>query len=121
MLMKNNEIGLVIYRYGFSGFDIRERKHILFDRIRKQRHRPRSFDGSGHHSLVLGAIAGPAGRNNFGVSVHEATQKLRVFVVNGAHVVGAEIASFRRSRGSVLLGVEFHGHNGILCKKCGLC
>jgi hypothetical protein len=108
MLMKNNEIGLVIYRYGFSGFDIREGKHILFDRIRKQSHCPSPFDGPGYHALVLGAIAGPAGRNNLGVGVHEATQKLRVFVVNGVDIVGAKIASFRRSRGRILLGVEFH-------------
>jgi len=69
---------------------------------------------------VLGAIAGPAGRNNLGMGVHEATQKLRVFVIDRAHVVGAKKTSFRRGRGGVLLCVEFHSHKGILCKKCDL-
>jgi len=67
--------------------------------------------------LVLGAIAGSAGRNDLGVGVHEAAQKLRVFVVNSMDIVGAKIAGFRRGRGSVLLRVEFHSHNRVLRKK----
>jgi hypothetical protein len=65
---------------------------------------------------VLGAIAGSAGRNNLGVGVHEAAQKLRVFIIDGVDIVGAEIAGFRRGRRRVLLCVEFHSHNRVLCK-----
>ena len=90
---------------------------VSFNRIRKQSHCSRSLDGPGYHPLVFGTIAGPAGRNNLGVGVHEAAQKLRVFIIDGVDIVGAEIAGFRRGRRRVLLGVEFHGHNGILCKK----
>jgi len=65
---------------------------------------------------MLGAISGSAGWNDFGVGVHEAAQKLRIFVVDGAHVVGAKIAGFWRGRRRVLLGVEFHSHNRMLQK-----
>jgi hypothetical protein len=85
-------------------------------RIRKQSHCPRSLDGSSDHSLMLGAISGSAGRNDLGVGVHEAAQKLGVFVIDGMDIVSAKKTSFRRGRRSVLLGVEFHSHNRILCK-----
>jgi len=79
----------------------------LFDRIRQKRHCPRPFDGSGDHSLMLGAVACSPGRNNLGVHIHEAPQKLRVFVVHGIDIVGAKIAGFRRDGSSLLVVGKF--------------
>jgi len=44
---------------------------------------------------MLAAVSRPAGRNNFGVRIHEAPQKAGVFVVHRVDVVGAEVAGFR--------------------------
>ena len=64
----------------------------LFYRVRQKCHGSRPFDGSGDHPLMLGAVSRAPRRDDLGVHIHEAPQKLRVFVVHSIDIVGAEIA-----------------------------
>jgi hypothetical protein len=64
----------------------------LLYRVRQKSHRPCPFHGFGDHSLVFGAIAGPARRNNFCLRIHELPHEQGILVVNGIDVVGAKIA-----------------------------
>ena len=68
--------------------------HILFNSVRQKGHCARAFHGFGNHSLVLGAIAGPARRNDLGLRIHELSHKQSVLIINGVDVIGAEIARF---------------------------
>ena len=56
---------------------------------------------------MLGAIARSSRRDDLGVHIHEAPQKLGVFVVHGIDIVGAEIAGFRRDGSSLLVVGKF--------------
>lgn len=52
------------------------------------------FERAGYHSLVLTAVAGFFGRQNFGMRRHKAAQKLRVFVIHVGNFFTAEQADF---------------------------
>lgn len=58
---------------------------------------------------MLGTVARAPRCDDLGVHIHEAPQKLRVFVVHGVDIVGAKIAGFRRD-GSGLLVVGKFSH-----------
>jgi len=56
---------------------------------------------------MFGAVARSSRRDDLGVHVHEAPQKLRVFVVHGIDIVGAKIAGFWRNGSSLLIVGKF--------------
>jgi hypothetical protein len=61
---------------------------------------------------VLRAVSAPAGRDNFGLGIHEAPHQEGVFVVNGIDAIGAEIAKlFYRWLVIVVIAVVHHKEN----------
>jgi len=60
----------------------------------QERHNAGALDGGRQFSLVPGADAGAASRQDFHVEIYEAAQSARVFVVD-IQIVNAKIAFFR--------------------------
>jgi hypothetical protein len=61
---------------------------------RQKRHDAGTFDGLRQLALVPGANAGPLGREDLHVKIHETAQKPGIFVIDISHLIGAEEALF---------------------------
>jgi hypothetical protein len=56
---------------------------------------------------MLGAVSGPARRNDLGLRIHEFPHKQSVLIINGVDIVRAEVARFFDDW---LLGLLMHIH-----------
>jgi hypothetical protein len=65
----------------------------LFNDKGYQGHNAGLFDGVGQSSLMPGTSSMPFRRINLALGVHEATQEIRIFVVNLVHLAFTEGAS----------------------------